>query len=261
MPPLAEIQLHFRNAVVTGDASGIAPLLTGAHYAEKRLAIHQRHYETSLVKALMGKFPATAWLIGTPFVTEAAKRFVHEHPPQAPCIAEYGESFPRFLSEYPGAERVPYLREFAELEWHVGQVAIAVDRPAVGIEEFSKIESDALPDTLLTLQSGLRYLHMSWRIDELMKLYVTETAPERFELSPADVWVELRGARGEFHFSRLDAAEFIFRKSILERRLIGDAAECALDSNAAFDPGRALVALICAGLVVAITRSVEEDKS
>lgn len=256
MPPLAETQLHFRDAVVTGDASGITPLLTGGRYAEKRLAIHQRHYETSLVKALLGKFPATAWLVGTPFVTEAAKRFVHEHPPQAPCIAEYGEQFPRFLSECPGAERVPYLGEFAELEWHVGHVAIAVDRPAVAIEEFSAIDGDALPDTRLTLQSGLRYLQASWPIDELMKLYSTETAPERFELSPGDAWIEVRGARGEFHIGRLDAAEFIFRKSILELRSIGDAAELALDRNAAFDPGRALAALIHAGLVNAITRDV-----
>ncbi|MBI2150031.1 MAG: putative DNA-binding domain-containing protein [Acidobacteria bacterium] len=261
MPPLAETQSRFRDALVTGDAAGITPLLTGGRYAEKRLAIHQRHYETSLVKALLGKFPATAWLAGTPFVSEAAKRFVHEHPPQAPCIAEYGENFPRFVSECPGAGRVPYLSEFATLEWHIGHVAIAVDRPAVAIEEFSTIDGGALPDTRLSLQTGLRYLHASWPIDELMKLYLTETAPERFELSPGDVWIEVRGARGEFHFSRLDAAEFVFRKSILERRSIGDAAERALDVNAAFDPGQALGALIAAGLVHAISRGVEGEHS
>lgn len=260
MPALSEIQSRFREAVVSTDASGITSLLIGGLCPEKRLAIYQRHYETSLVNALLGKFPATAWLVGTPFVTEAAKRYVHERPPRAPCIAEYGENFPRFLSESPGAERVPYLRGFAELEWHVGFAAIAVDHAAIAIEEFSRFDGEALPDTALILQGGLHYVHASWPIDELMKLYLTDTAPEHLELSPGDVWIEVHGARGEFRISRLDEADFIFRNSILERRSIGDAAERALNVSAAFDPGRALAVLVDAGLVKAITRGAEGKK-
>ena len=122
----------------------------------------------------------------------------------------------------------------------------------VSSQEFSAIDPDALPDMLLALQSGLHYLNASWPVDELMELYLTETAPDRFELSPAKVWIEVRGARGEFHFNRLDAAECIFRKSVSEGHSIGDAAECALDVNAGFDPGEALAALIAAGLIATI---------
>jgi hypothetical protein len=257
MPTLAETQSRFRDAVVEGTAQQIAPLaplLVGGRDPAKRLIVHQRNYQTSLVDALLVKFSASGWLVGTPFLTEAARRFVREHPPQTPCIAEYGEAFPDFLSVCPGAERVPYLCEFAELEWHVGHVAIAIDRPPVAGEEFSAIEADALPDTLLALQPGLRYLHASWPVDELMKLYLTEMAPDQFDLSPADVWIEVRGARGEFHFTRLDVADFTFRRSVLEGRSIGEAAECALDVNAAFDPGQALGSLIAACLVSAIIR-------
>ena len=88
--------------------------------------------------------------------------------------------------------------------------------------KFSAIDPDALPDTLLALQPGLHYLNASWPVDELMKLYLTETAPDRLEFAPAKVWIEVRGARGEFHFSRLDASEYIFRKSISEGHSIGD---------------------------------------
>src|SRR5262249_55742387 len=182
MLPLAEIQADFRKAVVDSDTRNIAPVLIGGDHPEGRLTIHQRNYQTSLVDSLLHKFPATAWLIGTPFLTEAARHFVREHPPQAPCIAEYGSAFPDFLARCPGAQRLPYLREFAQLEWRVGQVSIAVDRVPVDSSEFSTINADALPDTVLTLQPGVFYLHASWPIDELMKLYVTETAPDRFDL-------------------------------------------------------------------------------
>src|SRR5207237_2047615 len=136
--------------------------LIGGRDPEKRLIIHQQNYHTSLVDALLVKFPATGWLTGTPFLTEAAKRFVQEHPPQAPCIAEYGAVFPDFLAQFSGTERVQYLAEFVQLEWFVGQVAIAVDLAPIGNEAFSIIAPAALPDTLLTLQYGLNYLHACW---------------------------------------------------------------------------------------------------
>jgi hypothetical protein len=146
---LAEVQSHFPNALIDCDVGQIAPILVGGREPEKHLAIHQRNYETSLVDALLAKFPATGWLIGAPFLTE--------------------------------------------------------------------------------------------------------TAPNQLELAPAEVWIEVRGARGEFQLNRLDADDFIFRKSALESRLIGEAAEFALDVDETFDPGQALAALLAGGFVVQVS--------
>jgi hypothetical protein len=126
VPQLADIQSHLRAAIVRGDTAAIAPLLVGGRDVETRLAIHRRHYETSLVTALLGKFPATVWLVGTPFVAEAARHFVRECPPHGPCIAEYGEAFPQCVSTRPTADRVPYLREFERLATLPLLVMIAV---------------------------------------------------------------------------------------------------------------------------------------
>jgi hypothetical protein len=90
-----------------------------------------------------------------------------------------------------------------------------------------------------------------------MELYLSETVRDRFELSPADVRIEVRGARGEFQLNRLDAAEATFRKAISEGDSIGDAAEAALEVNARFDPGKGLAAVLAAGLIKAI-RKVSE---
>ena len=103
------------------------------------------------------------------------------------------------------------------------------------------------------LQAGLRYLHASWPVDDLMKLYLTDTAHSEYRLAPADVWLEVRGSRGEFHLDRLDAAEFIFRQAVLERQSIGAAAERALDAGAGFDVGRAFTTLGRGGYVIGTT--------
>ena len=253
MPSLAEMQLRIRRAVVDGNTTGIAFLLIGGRDPGQRLAIHQRHYRSSLVAAIRTKFPATAWLLGMPFLDEAAKQFVRQQPPAAPCIAEYGEEFPRFLSTYLGGARVPFLCSFAELEWHLGQVAIAVDQPALALDAFSTLEINTLMDASLMLQAGFRYLHASWPVDDLMKLYLTDTAHSEYRLAPTDVWLEVRGSRGEFHINRLNAAEFVFRKAVLDRQSIGNAAQRALDTNAEFDAGQAFTTLVNGGYVIAIT--------
>jgi len=77
-------------------------------------------------------------------------------------------------------------------------------------EEFSKADLKTLPDVRLTLQSGLRYLNASWPVENLLKLYLAETAPDQLELVPARVWIEVSGARGEFQLNRLDVASFTF---------------------------------------------------
>lgn len=258
MPTLAETQLHFRNAVVQADTqhvTSLASLLVGGGNPEKRLIVHQRNYRQSLVDALLIKFPATGWLLGTQLLADAATRFIREYPPQTPCIAEFGGQFPDFLSQCPLSVRAPYVREFAELEWYIGKVAIAVSGLPVTVEELSTIETEALPDALLELQPGLHYLSASWPVDEVMKLYLSENVPDRFELSPAEVRIQVHGARGDFHLCRLDPAEARFREAISEGYSIGNAADAALEVSAGFDPGSALVALIAAGLITGIRKT------
>ena len=103
MPGLADIQAAVRDALVRGDRSAAAPMLSGGARPEHRLAIHQRHYAASLTGALLDRFPATVWLVGSDLVTDAATSFIREQPPSKPCIAEYGELFPQHLGAHPAA--------------------------------------------------------------------------------------------------------------------------------------------------------------
>jgi hypothetical protein len=260
MQSLGEIQSGLRNAVVNGDFVPITPLLLGGRTPEHRLAIHRRHYQTSLIKALLEKFPATIWLVGSRFVTEAARIFAAKHPPGAPCIAEYGEEFPGFLATCQGADLVPYLQAFAKLEWHIGHVAIAVDEQPVAIERFSAVSTEVLTNTTLTMQTGVRYLETSWPLDELIKIYLAETRPDRLVFEQANVWLEIVGTRGEFRIDRLAQSDFIFRRSILQGYTIGEAAEMALEANSSFHAGRALVALVRDGLVAAMGQYTKESR-
>lgn len=257
---LAEMQRLVRRAVVTGDAAPLAGLLVGGRDPLNRLKIHQRHYETSLVTAIAGKFPATAWLVGAPFLSLAARAFVQDCPPTAPCIAEYGDRFPSYLASRAETERLPYLRNFAELEWMIGVVSIAIEHPALASDALAGLDESVLPDVVLELQPGARHLHAEWPVDDLMKLYLSDAAPERLVFEAADTWLQVRGARGTFDVKRLEPGDFVFRQAILDGQPIGEAAERALDAASGFDPGQGLATLLAEGLVTAWRVCREEPR-
>jgi hypothetical protein len=123
--------------------------------------------------------------------------------------------------------------------------------PQLGLSAFAE-HAETLADLRLAPQPGLHYLAVTWPIDDLIRLYLDETKPDRFVFEPLPVHLEIRGARGEFQIVRLDAADFCFRGNLARGQPVGMASEAALERDGAFDPGRALAALVADGLVTAI---------
>jgi hypothetical protein len=249
MLSLADLQRSVAHAMTTGEREPVAVQLVGGAHPGKRLNIHLRHYEASLTAALGDKFAACSWLAGADLMNAAARAYVHAHPPEQPCIAEYGELFPQFLANYGRARTLPYLESFAQLEWAVGRASIAIDHPPLPWSDIGRIGSERLIDSVLALQPGLRYLRSAWGVDQLMTTYLSGTEPERFVLPESDAFIEVRGARGTVHLTRLNGATFAFRRELVAGSSVGDAAGSALELDSTFDPGEALRLLMHAGLV------------
>jgi hypothetical protein len=174
---LADGQARMATALLTGAADSCADLLTGTSQPLQRFAVHARHVHASLTRAIVERFPATTWLAGSALVYDAAASFVRIHPPTRPCMAEYGEVFPAFLGTWPGAAHLPYIGQFATIDWHLGRLAIATDEPPV-------------------------VLRLDWSLDELMTFFLSDRAPEAYTLRAETVWLELRGGRGELSLVR-----------------------------------------------------------
>ncbi len=252
MPSLADLQADMHRALTSGDVASLASVLVGGGSPVQRLAIHRRHYEASLVNALLEKFPATAWLIGSDAVAQAARAFVCARPPARPCIAEYGSDFPAFLTAHCSGAIPPYVQSFAELEWVVANTSIAISEPTVAWSDLVAIGADALPGTALRLQPGLRYVHAVYAVDDLLKVYLVGSPPAQFRLADGDAWIQVLGARGDVDFARLDAPTFAFRSAVLTGLPLGDAVEQGLQRDAGFDTASALRTLIAEGLVTSI---------
>jgi hypothetical protein len=256
---LAETQSAIAAALLRGDTSLAPPALVGGADTAARFAIHVRHYETSLRNALVEKFPASVWLLGTRRFAAAATAYVRAQPPQSPCIAEYGRDFPAFVAGFPGLRDLPYVESFVELDRLSGRASIAVASPSLGWQAIAGVGVVPLLEARVELQPGLAYLRADHPVDELLRVYLSGRAPDTFSMAACDARLEVYGARGALRVKRLEPAQFVFRVALVGGATVGDAASRALDADAGFDAGRGVRELAASGLVVAL-RSTAEDR-
>lgn len=208
MRSLAELQTEVTAAIVGAAPATTIAGLRGGDEPVRRFAIHQRHYEASLVAALSQKFPACEWVVGHAFLAAAARVYVHRHPPGQPCIAEYGESFPAFLAHAAQDLDLPYIEALASLEWRVGQATIATELPHASWNDVARLGSEKLLDARFELQPGASYMRAAQNVHELLQAFLAEAAPDRFVLSHDDVPSEIRGVPGPLSIPRSDAPVF-----------------------------------------------------
>jgi hypothetical protein len=249
---LVDLQRQMRDALVLGTSAAITRRLVGGQNASKRLNIHRRHYEASLTAAVVGRFPATGWLVGPGNLQEAARQFIHAHPPNAPCLAEYGGAFPAFLGTWPPVAHLTYVADFAELDFQLGRLALSVDAGTVSRYPLMAWEPMELASQVVTLQPGAHYVKATWPADTLMTLYLTDESPASWTLTDEVVHLELRGSHGFLRFSRLRAGEFAFRQSLAAGATLGEAVSCALEIEPTFEPDAALLCLLDEQLITAI---------
>ena len=257
MLSLSESQARFRAAVMSPSAE-VPDMLCAPVPVGKRFEIYRRHHRQSLTRHIAGRYPTVEWLLGSVRMLEVTERFVSASPPVSACMAEYGAGFAAALVADAATAALPYLGDVAALDWLLGEVSIAIDRPALAITALAALPSERLPDFGLELQPGLRFLRSAWPVDDLVRLRFGDGPPETLAFGPLAVELELRGARGRFQIGRLDPAVGRFRTSLAAGETLAAAMAQGVAAAPDFDPATALARLFAEGLVVAIVTGNEE---
>lgn len=256
MRSLGETQTLFSRAVAGGPADKIVALLKVPADSLERLEIYRRHYRESFRRHLRGRYPTLEWLLGTDAMVDLADTLLHEQPPRAPSLAEYGAGLIDIVAAR--RDRHPaWLSDVAKLDWHLGNVSVATEELPLGIAALSELPPETLLEARLQLQPGLVLLQSGWPVDQLVHLRLSGEAPDRLEFPQMSVCLQLRGGRGSFSLRRLTPPDYAFRRALREGRRLGIASERALGADRDFDLSSALARLFAEGLVVAISASEE----
>jgi hypothetical protein len=233
MPTLPELQAAFRRGLLADDDAPIGAEIAGDGLAPAaRLQVYRNHVLTTLTAALEATYPVVCRLVDRRFFGYAADRFIRDHPPQGPCLSEYGAELPDFLATFPPCRPLPYLADVARLEWAMNAARHADDVPSLDPAVLRALLPEALGDVTLRLDPTLSLVESPWPVDRIWEANQPEAeAPDRVDLDAGGVRLEVRRRGDAVVVRRLDPAPFALRRAILAGRSLEEAGAAALAAH------------------------------
>ncbi len=260
MLPLPELQTAFRLALLGGDASASSTLRAlvdpGDPAAEERIEVYRNNVFASLTDVLKETFPAVCRLVDERFFSYAAHEFILAHPPDRPCLSEYGSGFADFLESFPPCRELPYLADVARFEWLMNVAAHAADAKTASAECLAGIAPENALRLTFEISPSCGYLASPFPIDAIWRANRSSSDSDAaIDLSTGRVHLEVSREGGEVVFRKLDEPVFAFRQALCGGSSLGEALELALGLDPQFSAADALVALFSQGAVAAVTLS------
>lgn len=255
MLTLRELQSEFRHALledVDGEpASALgAEILADGLSSEARLGIYRHHVLTTLTATLEGTYPVAARLVGDGFFAYAADSFVRRHPPDGPCLFEYGAGFADFLASFPPCRDLVYLADVARLEWAMNAALHADDAHALGLGSLGDMSAEAIATVTLRLHPSLTLLGSPWPVDLIWRANQPDAdAGATIDLRAGSVCLEVRRLGDDVVWRSLPAAEHAFRAALAAAEPLERASHWALAVDPGFDLVGAIHAVFDEGLV------------
>jgi hypothetical protein len=247
MLALPDLQDAFRDALLDGSARRILREIENRRVGPAgALAIYRNHVRISLTAALRTTFPVVCRLVDERFFAFAAHAYIQAQPPAAPCLAEYGASFPDFLAGFVPCRGVPYLADVARLEWALNLAHIAPHAPRLDRASLAALPPETLPRLVCTFAPSLRLLASAYAIDRIWLANQEPVQAGVVELGGGARLQIYRAVDGPV-FHALDQAEFLFRQALLRGLPLGEAADAASAADPMFD------------LALELRRMIQED--
>jgi hypothetical protein len=254
MLTLRELQGEFRAALLDGHDGEPAGVLGGEIAAdglspEARLAVYRHHVLATLAAVLRDAYPVVARLVGDGFFAYAADAFVRRHPPDAPCLFEYGARFATFLASFPPCRHLVYLPDVARLEWAMQAAMHADEAEPLDPARLRDIAAEATGALTLRLDPSLALLSSPWPVDRIWRAN-QPGADAEVDLGAGGALVEVRRLGDDVVWRTLPPAEHAFRAALAAGLTLQRAAEAALQGGPDFDLAAAIGALFADRLVV-----------
>jgi len=255
MLTLRELQAEFRRALlegVDGEPAGAlgAAILADGLSAAARLGIYRHHVLTTLTATLAGTYAVVIRLVGDGFFAYAADAFVRRHPPDGPCLFEYGAGFAEFLASFPPCHDLVYLPDVARLEWAMHAALHAEDAHAIDLVRLGETSAEAIATVTLRLDPSLTLLCSPWPVDRIWRANQPDAEAEAtVDLRAGSVCLEVRRLGDEVIWRTLPPAEHAFRAALAAADTLERAAHLALAVDPGFDLVGAIHAVFAEGLV------------
>jgi hypothetical protein len=117
----------------------------------RRFAVYRNNVVAGLIRALEGRFPVVARLVGREFFRAMARHYAVDNLPRSPMIFEYGDTFAAFIEGFAPAAGIPYLADVARLEFARGRSFHAPDASPLPAAAFAALDQATFASVTLLL--------------------------------------------------------------------------------------------------------------
>jgi hypothetical protein len=255
MPALRELQSAFLRAMFGPEEPELLKTIVGdGLLPAARLQIYRHHVLTSLTDVLQATFPVICRLVDERFFRYAADAYIRQHPPEAPCLFEYGTHFPAFLAAFPPCCHLEYLADVARLEWAMNTALHAEVHTPLDPAELSHLAPNDVAQLTFQFDPSVTLLDSPWPIDQIWRVHqADEEVHAPVDLSAGGVSLEIRRWGDDVVFRRLDPAIYTFRTTLVAGQALAIAAEAALAASQEFDCVAALHGLLTDSVIIGFT--------
>ncbi|MFO6424573.1 putative DNA-binding domain-containing protein [Motilimonas sp. KMU-193] len=231
--PLSELQRAFAASLCGQELIVTQHIADHTLAAQQVLQIYQNNFLVSCCDALQVTYQYTQQLIGEACFKQLARQWIRQNPPASGNIIEYGEGFAPWLANVEQLTSLPYLADFAGLEWRLEQTCNAeVDETLFPFTTLAKVTESCYGDLAFQLAPQFSLMASDYAISEIYHM-LQQQQVEPFDYHrPAYVLLQ---KRPDFtvQLHSLDALGYQFLSACQQGMSLGDINQVmALDPSA-----------------------------
>lgn len=218
----------------------------------QRLLIHRQTILENFVNSLKISYPGIWQLLGEPCARGAGLSYAHDlaNIPSAGKMAEFGANFPEHLKNFPSTRNLPYLPDFARLEWLRSLSYDAPNQAALHPEELTKTDLDALDKYKFIFNSSVFFMKSDFPLAKIQNV-VDGESNSAFDLAHEESYICVYRFDNKVNTAWLDKANWYFLLALSEGKTLGEAA-----SNREIDLEAMFGFIFTRGMVAAIFRVI-----
>ena len=226
MISLEQLQEHFYVAVFEHGSDNHTTSKLG-HYINEteglssidHFNIYKGSITASLNRALREIYPVCNRLTGDDFFNAMGKEFMRVSPSHSADLANYGENFPEFLTDFKHVADLPYLPDVARLEWAWHRAFHAADETSLDTEQLAGVQENDRGQIVFELSLSASLISSEYPIHHIWQVN-QDDHPENQTVNLNEGGVDLLVWRKgyDMHIDALDAGECSLLKDIQQQR-------------------------------------------